>query len=417
MSHIPILSRSISIVPIEDCSSYFIVYDNSLQKQFKINRNTKELIEAIDNTKSIDEIVTFLNSKSQHNPYAEKDQVLTQIEELKSLGILDSNKFIAKKKKYIWLSFTLIPQNIVDKISSFFTFLFFRKIFFIFFICIAFLAILFSLKLTKSDLINFITLKNILLYIPLGYLSKFLHEFGHASAIRNYGLKPGTIGFGFYLLSPVFFADVTMCWRLKPTKRIIVNIAGMYFQILLSVILAIIYFLTFNKWFLITSMLNSISIIPNINPFIRYDGYWILSDLLGLPNLKDKSLAKLKLFLSWLSSPKSKTFPLSKGLDFFLFFYSIFNRLMIFVFVTIALLFSSSPIIDYPNRVFLLYRSIISCNDCSVLVLLKDFFYNNFFTTMLYLIGLSFALSVLFKLIKVLVVKLIRLNNPSLNKK
>jgi putative peptide zinc metalloprotease protein len=60
-------------------------------------------------------------------------------------------------------------------------------------------------------------------------------------------MKAGSIGFGFYLLIPVFYADVSNAWSLSPGKRIIINIAGMYFQLLLSCLLVLIYFITANE--------------------------------------------------------------------------------------------------------------------------------------------------------------------------
>lgn len=86
------------------------------------------------------------------------------------------------------------------------------------------------------------------IYIILGVLlllllSSFVHEIGHASACRHFGVKHGGIGFGLYLTFPVFYTDVSEIWKLKRTERIVVNMAGVYFQLILLIPFFLIYFL------------------------------------------------------------------------------------------------------------------------------------------------------------------------------
>lgn len=121
----------------------------------------------------------------------------------------------------------------------------------------------------------------------------FFHEFGHASASAHYGKPSDSIGFGFYLVFPVFFTDVTSIWNLNRWKRIVVNIGGIYFQLISNILLVGGYFLTAEqsiqvifKYFFIA---NLAYILYSINPFLRNDGYWVYSDLFGLPNLTQRA--------------------------------------------------------------------------------------------------------------------------------
>lgn len=131
-------------------------------------------------------------------------------------------------------------------------------------------------------------------YVILGVLSllllsSFIHELGHASACRYFGVRHGGIGFGLYLTFLVFYTDVSEAWKLKRKERLVVNMAGVYFQLIMLIPFFLIYFFTYNyiiKWFLLTV---NIGLLITLNPFFKFDGYWIVSDLLGVANLRQKS--------------------------------------------------------------------------------------------------------------------------------
>ena len=76
---------------------------------------------------------------------------------------------------------------------------------------------------------NFDLSKSIKYFFVIKFFSTTLHEIGHATATSFFGASHGGIGGGFYLFSPVYFADVTDIWRLKKWQRIVVNVAGVYF--------------------------------------------------------------------------------------------------------------------------------------------------------------------------------------------
>lgn len=129
-------------------------------------------------------------------------------------------------------------------------------------------------------------------YYMLFLLVLFFHELGHATAAFSYGVRPKEIGFGLYFIFPVFFTNVTNIWELNTTKRIMVNIGGIYFQLLVNLLLIAL------AWFGVSLaivqklfLINSISIIICLVPFLRYDGYWIISDLYRIPNLRKKANA------------------------------------------------------------------------------------------------------------------------------
>ena len=124
-----------------------------------------------------------------------------------------------------------------------------------------------------------------------------LHEFGHAAAQVRFGLRTGPIGFQFYHYIPAFFADVSNSWKLKPRQRIAVDIGGIYFQSIAASILYLIYLKT-DYIPLLTAVIASDTLcIISINPFLRFDGYWLLTDALAVPNLRELSEKLLSRFM------------------------------------------------------------------------------------------------------------------------
>jgi len=135
----------------------------------------------------------------------------------------------------------------------------------------------------------------LLYFYPFAFIILFSHEIGHASAAYYFNITPKTIGLGFYFLFPVLYTDVTDTWRLTRYKRVIVDAAGIYIQLLLNLVLILIIYqqndldiILITRYIII---LNISTIIINCIPFIQFDGYWAYSDVFKLPNLKHQSNA------------------------------------------------------------------------------------------------------------------------------
>jgi putative peptide zinc metalloprotease protein len=125
--------------------------------------------------------------------------------------------------------------------------------------------------------------------VPILYgaalLSVLIHEFGHAAACLRYGCAPGRIGIGLYVVFPALFTDVTRAWRLPARQRAVVDLGGLYFQSALMVALGAYGLLTSSPIALQLVWITLFSMFYTLNPVFKMDGYWLLSDLSGLPNL------------------------------------------------------------------------------------------------------------------------------------
>jgi putative peptide zinc metalloprotease protein len=124
-----------------------------------------------------------------------------------------------------------------------------------------------------------------------------LHELGHAAACRYGGARPGRIGAGLYLIWPAFFCDVTDTYRLGRGGRIRTDLGGVYFNLLFCLGLAIAYAWTGREFLLAVVLLQQIEALHQFFPFLRLDGYYMVADLIGVPDLFARIRPTLASFL------------------------------------------------------------------------------------------------------------------------
>ena len=126
-----------------------------------------------------------------------------------------------------------------------------------------------------------------LLFMVLGcvVIATALHEIGHATAARYGGAKPGVMGAGIYIVWPAFYTDVTDAYRLDRKGRLRTDLGGVYFNVLFVLAITGIYFLTGFEPLLVLILVQHMQVFQQFLPFLRLDGYYILSDLTGVPDL------------------------------------------------------------------------------------------------------------------------------------
>jgi len=126
---------------------------------------------------------------------------------------------------------------------------------------------------------------DLLTVVGLSLLSAVFHECGHAAACRYGGARPGVIGVGIYLVWPSFFTNVTDSYRLSRAGRLRTDLGGLYFNLIFILALACIYSATSAEVLLLVIAITHLEMLEQLAPFVRFDGYFILSDLVGVPDL------------------------------------------------------------------------------------------------------------------------------------
>jgi putative peptide zinc metalloprotease protein len=125
----------------------------------------------------------------------------------------------------------------------------------------------------------------LLLVLGLVIASAAFHECGHATACRYGGAKPGVMGAGIYIVWPAFYTDVTDAYRLGKWGRLRTDLGGVYFNAIFSLATAAAYFLTGFEPLLVIIVLQHLEMLHQFLPFLRLDGYYIISDLTGVPDM------------------------------------------------------------------------------------------------------------------------------------
>ena len=125
----------------------------------------------------------------------------------------------------------------------------------------------------------------VLLITGLTLTAGAFHETGHATAARFGGATPGAMGAGIYLVWPVFYTDVTDTYRLSRRGRLRTDLGGVWFNVLFALGVAGLYLATGFTPLLVYLLLAQLETLRQFLPFVRLDGYYVVSDLAGVPNL------------------------------------------------------------------------------------------------------------------------------------
>lgn len=81
---------------------------------------------------------------------------------------------------------------------------------------------------------------------------------------------------------------VSNIWKLRRKQRIVVDLAGIYFQLLFLLPIILVHFMTNLDLKYVIYAIN-LSFLFDLNPFFRFDGYWVFTDLLGIANLRQRT--------------------------------------------------------------------------------------------------------------------------------
>lgn len=127
--------------------------------------------------------------------------------------------------------------------------------------------------------------KALLLILLITLASVLAHEIGHAVALVRAGGTPGPIGVGFFLTLPVAFSNVSDSYRLTRRQRVSVDLGGVSANMLVAGGFALGSALTDQPILLVIVVTQQLMALQQLLPFVRLDGYWLVSDLIGVPDL------------------------------------------------------------------------------------------------------------------------------------
>ena len=304
--------------PMEDGSPSWLLYDNLRNKYFTLGINAfrmlKHWIAGIDSKKFIEEIekqglaieedqlndfIFFLktNSLISHNT-SEDVQILIQQHQSQQ-----KHWFLKLIHNYLFFKIPLIkPDRFLDRtlnLAKFFSQKFIKGI--IYFIGVV--GIYFVIQQWDeflSTFLYFFSWNGFVFYLLALVGVKAIHELGHAYTAKNFGCNVNSMGIAFLVFFPFLYTDNTNAWRLRDhKKRLTINFAGISTELHLALVATFLWgiaepgMLKSIAFFVATTGWIS-SLLINISPFMRFDGYYVFADYLKIENLQPRAFALAK---------------------------------------------------------------------------------------------------------------------------
>lgn len=319
---------------------------------FIVNADTKSLIDILSAQQNYTEALQkfnldFSSTLTENEFTGFIEAIFTDIPIFK-----DSSVEAKAPKGFIKFQKKLLSPFLAGKTASFISFLFNKKLFWIFFPVLSLTGIVLAFNTPISSLKNISPVWILMLYT----VTMFLHELGHIAACRKFTGKNGEIGFGIYFIFPVLYSNISSVWHADKQERIITNLAGIYMQLWCMLIFYGFYWFTQNTTSLYLAYFITLYSFIQIIPFIRSDGYWLLSDITSTPNLLEKSGTEVKNFIKnpieWVKETREK--------KSFLLLYGLFNNAILLYFIITQLVYNWKRILHFPIAILQIIKQIIT---------------------------------------------------------
>lgn len=206
-----------------------------------------------------------------------------------------TSKAVGAKRSFLSLQLPIVKPETIRPLTTVLQVLFRKRVFMVMLLISAAAHIYFYSLVLPGFRWSFMALSpgDYLFILLVLNVTTIFHELGHASACRFYNCPHGKIGWGIYLYMFVLYTDVSPTWKLKRKQRAMVDVAGMYFELIAVVLVAALLLLRPSQVYVYVFVLIDLSILYSFNPILKRDGYWLISDLAGVANLRDLSIEAL----------------------------------------------------------------------------------------------------------------------------
>ena len=385
-------------------------------KSFVLSESLKDILGMFDGERSLQQVALEVSrregavvSEAKIKEVIEKyllahglvEQVQDNDHDLPATARQDDAKRDRKSKFDFVFRIPLIKPAVAVWLADRFTWLYRPLIAGVAVVSIIFVHVAFYSELFRHREALSFSAQQYLIAYSLVLCTAIFHEIGHAAACRTFKCEHGAIGFLLYIVFPAFYVNLSNAWRLSGRQRAIIDVGGVYFQLISSIPLFLVYALTGNAYCAAVIYSVDVMVLLSLNPFLKFDGYWLLVDLTGLVNLQRRGWRVSKEVVLW-SLGVAKDIPTFKEVKgtwrkFLLAFYSLVTIAFIFTFLLLLLILA-------PNRIgetITGARNLtVNSGTASFLLSLGRVLMNVFFLLFVYMFVYRFLNSTLFKVFK-----------------
>lgn len=164
---------------------------------------------------------------------------------------------------------------------------------------------------------SFFTIWNVPILFAVIWLTKALHEFGHGLTCKNYGGEVHELGILILVFMPMLYCNITDSWTF-PNKahRLATTAGGILTELMIAALATIVWYFTEQPGFIHAFAFNTMivcsisTVMFNANPLLRFDGYYVMMDLIEVPNLRQRSsMAMRNFFVRYILGGRSNELP------------------------------------------------------------------------------------------------------------
>nr|CRH04454.1 putative Peptidase M50 [Candidatus Magnetococcus massalia] len=206
-------------------------------------------------------------------------------------------------KNYLFFRIPLFhPDWLISKLYPLFSFLYsslFRQLMLLVSI-IAMVLLARQFDQFMSTFMFFFSMEGMAIFFVTILVSKFIHEAGHALTAKHYGLQVPSMGVAFLVMWPVLYTDTSESWKLTDRfQRLHIASGGILAELTLAVIATLVWLfvpdgIVRSAAFYLATISWVMTLAINLNPFMRFDGYYLLADFLDIDNLQTRAFVLAK---------------------------------------------------------------------------------------------------------------------------
>ncbi len=332
------LRQDIELFPGErssDGDPTWVIFDPVADTYFRISDENYRIVSALTGNQELD---AFMQKLRNSGIAADQDSVLGVLNFLNNSNLMQAvygsteakiNKTRDFKRSMFWqrvmssylfLRLPLLrPDRFLTRTANAVNTIFSKWALFLlgFVAVIGYGSLVFNWHKFTDRFISSISVRGLLRYSLAVIAIKCIHELAHAYTAKNFGVRVRRMGVAFIVFFPRLFTDLTDSWRVASRRvRFIIDGAGILSETLIGGLAALVWANsspgttnTVAYYIFAVSIINTVLI--NGNPFIRYDGYYMLMDLIGIDNLQQRGIEHARAL--WRRYLFGLQFPLKDG--------------------------------------------------------------------------------------------------------